>query len=162
MELKAASCGTSIFFFLFTNLSHSLRQTFGCLPSQGGLQYRLRMGVNACTAVSVNFNQIKVSQPSLKECRDCIRSSRCCRASNAAFHHFQSLFQWKTIGKAFWASKLIYKGMILSVLEQSPVFHKPLIGPLLSCPIFSPLPPQWETITNDRPTIRAKSYNSLR
>lgn len=40
--VAAASC-------FFTNLSYSLREASGCLPSQGGLQYLLWVGVEACT-----------------------------------------------------------------------------------------------------------------
>lgn len=38
--VAAASC-------FFTKLSHSLREASGCLPSQGGLQYLLWVGVEA-------------------------------------------------------------------------------------------------------------------
>ena len=40
--VAAASC-------FFTNLSHSVREASGCLPSHGGLQYLLWVGVEACT-----------------------------------------------------------------------------------------------------------------
>lgn len=94
MELKAAAalCDPSFLLVFFSpNLSRSLRQTSGCLPSQEGLQYCLWMGVKTCTACP-SILIMEVSQPSLKERQPRVSSPLCRPALNAPFHHVQPLF----------------------------------------------------------------------
>lgn len=143
-----------LLFFYFFHKPVSFTEADLCMPPlPGGSSVLVMDGCEGLHRVSVNFNHIKVSQPSLKECRPRMSPPLCCPAVNAAFHHVQPLFKQKAIRKA---SINIYQVMILSVLDQSAAF-KPLVPPLLTCLLFLP---QWETITNHRPTIRPD--NSLR